>query len=170
MPSRAISSGAVGTFGFLAFWVHVGWRTPEPTTPAWLRERGAWIEGALMTLCIGAGEYGLAILAYLLAWELLLGPGLRREGQTHSLRQLLRVSDRRQPAVHAVRHDVADPGGVAADDRQPRGKRLQRRQRETLEPGRHRQHVGSRKQPRDVPPVSHAADLLAEPESLRLSV
>src|SRR5690606_30447898 len=34
-------------------------------------------EGGLMALCIGAGEYGLAILAYLFAWELLLGPGSR---------------------------------------------------------------------------------------------
>jgi hypothetical protein len=66
------------TFGFLGFWVHLGWRMPDPTTPAWLRERGPWIEGVLMALCIGAGEYGLAILAYLLAWELLLGPGQRR--------------------------------------------------------------------------------------------
>jgi hypothetical protein len=63
------------TFGFLGFWVHLAWRTPEPTTPAWLRERGPWIEGLLMTLCIAAGEYGLAILAYVFAWELLLGPG-----------------------------------------------------------------------------------------------
>jgi hypothetical protein len=47
----------------------------QPTTPKWLRERGPWIEGALMLLCIGAGEYGLAIVAYVLAWELLLGPG-----------------------------------------------------------------------------------------------
>ncbi|MFO7563332.1 MAG: hypothetical protein R6X02_11875 [Enhygromyxa sp.] len=66
------------TFGLLAFWVHLQWRAPAPSSPARLRKHGPWIEGVLMALCIGAGEYGLAILAYLLAWELLLGPGERR--------------------------------------------------------------------------------------------
>src|SRR5690606_32746973 len=66
------------TFGLLALWVHLEWRTPGPTTSTRLRERGPWIEGLLMALCIGAGEYGLSIFAYLLAWELLLGPAERR--------------------------------------------------------------------------------------------
>lgn len=66
------------TFGLLAMFVHLEWRTPEATTATRLRERGFVIEGVLMGLCIGAGEYGLAIVAYLFAWELLLGPAKGR--------------------------------------------------------------------------------------------
>jgi hypothetical protein len=97
------------TFGFLAFWVHLGWRTPEPTTPAWLRERGPWIEGALMILCIGAGEYGLAILAYMLAWELLLGPGLRREKARACLPALIPV------ALYLCAHKLLGYGTFGAE-------------------------------------------------------
>jgi hypothetical protein len=64
------------TFGLLAIWTHLEWRAPQSATPKWMRERGPVIEGVLMALCIGAGEYGLAILAYLLAWELFVGTGM----------------------------------------------------------------------------------------------
>lgn len=66
------------TFGFLAIWAHLEWRTPQANTPQWRRRHGGWLVGALMTACIASGEYGLGILAYLGAWELLLGPGSTR--------------------------------------------------------------------------------------------
>jgi hypothetical protein len=66
------------TFGFLAIWAHLEWRVPRASTPAWRRRHGAWLVGVLMTACIASGEYGLGILAYLGAWELLLGPGSAR--------------------------------------------------------------------------------------------
>jgi hypothetical protein len=67
------------TFGFFAMWAHLEWRAPRASTPAWRRRYGAWLVGGLMTACIASGEYGLGILAYLGAWELLLGPGSARE-------------------------------------------------------------------------------------------
>lgn len=67
------------TFGFLAIWAHLEWRTPEPCTPAWRRRHGGLLVGASMTACIASGEYGLAVLAYLCVWEWLLGPGRARE-------------------------------------------------------------------------------------------
>ncbi len=78
------------TFGLLAIWTHLEWRAPESATPAWLRRRGPVIEGVLMALCIGAGEYALGIVAYLLAWELFVGtsgqrPGVRALTTTRSL-------------------------------------------------------------------------------------
>jgi hypothetical protein len=66
------------TFGFLAIWAHLEWRAPRTSTPAWRRRHGGWLVGGLMTACIASGEYGLGILAYLAAWELLLGPGSAR--------------------------------------------------------------------------------------------
>jgi hypothetical protein len=66
------------TFGFLAIWAHLEWRSPRASTPAWRRRHGALLVGVLMTACIASGEYGLGILAYLGAWELLLGPGNAR--------------------------------------------------------------------------------------------
>ncbi|MCA9700871.1 MAG: hypothetical protein KC431_25315, partial [Myxococcales bacterium] len=61
------------TFGFLALRVHLSWRRPDPSTPAWVRRHGPLIEGVLMGLCISGGEYGLAIVVYVFAWELLAG-------------------------------------------------------------------------------------------------
>lgn len=74
-------------FGFLAFWVHLERRASDFRTPpgGWLRGpglRGPAIEAALMALCLGAGEYGLAIVAYVLAWELLVAP---RSGRARAL-------------------------------------------------------------------------------------
>jgi hypothetical protein len=66
------------TFGFLAIWAHLEWRTPRASTPAWRQRHGGVLVGILMTACIASGEYGLGILAYLGAWELLLGPGSAR--------------------------------------------------------------------------------------------
>lgn len=97
------------TFGFLAFWVHLEWRTPEPSTPGLLRERGPWIEGLLMTLCIGAGEYGLAIVAYLLAWELLLGPGDRKQRARALLPALVPV------ALYLLAHKLLGYGTFGAE-------------------------------------------------------
>ncbi|PRQ06439.1 hypothetical protein [Enhygromyxa salina] len=60
------------TFGCLAVWVHVGWRTLERSP---LRRRGSIAaEVALVCLSLAAGEYGLACVAYLLAYELLGAP------------------------------------------------------------------------------------------------
>lgn len=66
------------TFGFLAIWAHLEWRNPLASTPAWRQRHGGWLVGGLMTACIASGEYGLGILAYLGAWELLRGPGSAR--------------------------------------------------------------------------------------------
>lgn len=66
------------TFGFLAIWAQLEWRTPQASTPAWRQRHGGLLVGGLMTACIASGEYGLGILAYLGAWELLLGPGSAR--------------------------------------------------------------------------------------------
>lgn len=63
------------TFGLLAIWTHLEWRRPAETTPAWRCKYGPVIEGVLMALCISAGEYGFAIFAQLLAWELVVGEG-----------------------------------------------------------------------------------------------
>jgi hypothetical protein len=60
-------------FGFAAIYVHLEWRRPEPSTPASLRRAGPAIELALLAASLAAGEYGLGIVAYLLAWELLVG-------------------------------------------------------------------------------------------------
>lgn len=65
-------------FGFLAIWAHLEWRNPLASTPAWRQRHGGWLVGGLMTACIASGEYGLGILAYLGAWELLRGPGSAR--------------------------------------------------------------------------------------------
>jgi len=70
------------SFGLLAMWVHLERRAPELATPAWLRGPGPLVEGTLMALCIGAGEYGLAILAYIVAWELLVS---ERSGRLRAL-------------------------------------------------------------------------------------
>lgn len=67
------------TFGFLAIWAHIEWRSPNALTPDWRKRHGGLFVGALMTACIASGEYGLGILAYLCAWELFLGPGQSRE-------------------------------------------------------------------------------------------
>lgn len=67
------------TFGFLAIRVHLGWRDPDPSTPAKVKRWGPWIEGVLVALAMSAGEYGLAIVAYIVAWELVVG-GPRRAG------------------------------------------------------------------------------------------
>jgi hypothetical protein len=66
------------SFGLLAIRVHLEWRTPEPSTPAWLRRRGPIVEAVLMALCMGAGEYGLGIFAYLLGWEWFVGAQIGR--------------------------------------------------------------------------------------------
>lgn len=67
------------TFGFLAIYAQLEWRQPRADTPAWLRERGAWVVGGLMTLSVAAGEYALGIVALLGCFELLRGPGPLRE-------------------------------------------------------------------------------------------
>ena len=72
LANRCVLIGA--TFGLLAVWAHLEWRIPDPATPAWIRRRGPLIVAGLMTLCISAGEYGLGILAYLVAWELFAAP------------------------------------------------------------------------------------------------
>lgn len=65
--------------GLLALWVHIEWRRPRETSAKLLRTHGGPMVLVLMSLCICAGEYGLGILAYLLAWELFAGPGPARE-------------------------------------------------------------------------------------------
>ncbi len=61
------------TFGFAAIRVHLSWRAPDPSTPQWVKERGPMLEAGLIALCMCAGEYGLAIVAYVVAWEWLVG-------------------------------------------------------------------------------------------------
>ncbi len=74
------------TFGLLALWTHLEWRAPEPATSLRMRRFGPFVEGLLIAACIGAGEYGLAILAYLLGWELLVGTvGERWRGRPRSV-------------------------------------------------------------------------------------
>jgi len=58
------------SFGMLALWVQLEWRRPRARTPALLRRYGGPIVAGLMSLSIAAGEYGLCVLAYLVAWEL----------------------------------------------------------------------------------------------------
>jgi hypothetical protein len=60
-------------FGFAAIFVHVEWRRPDPSTPAWLRRHGPLLELALLAASLAGGEYGFGVVAYLIAWELLLG-------------------------------------------------------------------------------------------------
>ncbi|PRP91408.1 hypothetical protein ENSA5_55250 [Enhygromyxa salina] len=57
------------SFGFLALWAHVSWRELEVDSP----RRRRWIaaEVGLAALALAAGEYGLACVAYVLAYELL---------------------------------------------------------------------------------------------------
>ncbi|PRP96393.1 hypothetical protein [Enhygromyxa salina] len=62
------------TLGFAAIWAHIEWRQPDPDTPGWLRRHGPIIELALMSLSLAAGEYGLGVVVYVAAWELLAGP------------------------------------------------------------------------------------------------
>ena len=67
------------SFGLLALWAHIEWRRPRETTAGLLRKHGGWVVAALMSLCISAGEYGLGILAYIAAWELLAAKGPARD-------------------------------------------------------------------------------------------
>jgi hypothetical protein len=69
------------TFGFLALWAHVGWRHAPGSS--W---RGrAWLaaEVTFLVLGVGAGEYGLAAAAYVLAYDLIAAP--RAGGWTRRL-------------------------------------------------------------------------------------
>src|SRR5690606_11942815 len=58
-------------FGFAAIFVHLEWRRPDPSTPAWLRRHGPMIELSLLAASLAGGEYGFGVVAYLFAWELL---------------------------------------------------------------------------------------------------
>ncbi|MFO7563626.1 MAG: hypothetical protein R6X02_13345 [Enhygromyxa sp.] len=60
-------------FGFAAIFVHLEWRRPDPSTPSWLRRGGPLIELGLLAASLAGGEYGLGVIAYLFAWELLVG-------------------------------------------------------------------------------------------------
>lgn len=71
LANRCVLVAAV--FGFAALWVHLEWRRPEPGTPGWLRRWGPGIEGVLMCLSLGGGEYALGVFALVFAWELLDG-------------------------------------------------------------------------------------------------
>jgi hypothetical protein len=73
------------SFGFMGLWAHIEWRAPREHTPAWLRRHGGLVVAAAMTGAIAAGEYGLAVFAYLVAWELFAGEG----SATRRLRALL---------------------------------------------------------------------------------
>ena len=51
------------TFGALGLWGHLRWRRGK-----W--SPGAWISVLALVLCVAAGEYGVAMAAYVLAYEL----------------------------------------------------------------------------------------------------
>lgn len=70
LANRCVLTSA--TFGCLAVWVHVGWRTldPPPSRRRWMIAT----ELALVCLSLAAGEYGLGCVAYLLAYEWLGAP------------------------------------------------------------------------------------------------
>ncbi len=97
------------TFGFLAIWAHLEWRTPEPSTPQWRRRHGGVLVGVLMTLCIASGEYGLAVLAYLGVWEWLLGPGTARERARALLPSLIPI------LIYLVIHKLRGYGTSGAE-------------------------------------------------------
>ncbi|KIG17642.1 hypothetical protein DB30_02917 [Enhygromyxa salina] len=61
------------TFGCLAVWAHVGWRTLELERRT-TRRRLIAAEVVLVGLSLAAGEYGLSFVAYLVAYELLGAP------------------------------------------------------------------------------------------------
>jgi hypothetical protein len=85
------------TIGFAAIWAHIEWRRPDPDTPNWLRQHGSIIELSLLGLSLAAGEYGLGVVAYVVAWELFAGP---REGTTK--RRLQTTARSLVPALVAV--------------------------------------------------------------------
>jgi hypothetical protein len=60
-------------FGFATIFVHLEWRRPDPETPSWLRRRGPILEGVLMLLSLGGGEYALGVFALLFGWEVVVG-------------------------------------------------------------------------------------------------
>ncbi|NVB42492.1 hypothetical protein G6O69_32010 [Pseudenhygromyxa sp. WMMC2535] len=61
------------TFGFAAFRVHLRWRRGEGGPK--MARFGPWLEGLLVALTMTGGEYGLAILPYILMWEVVMGEG-----------------------------------------------------------------------------------------------
>jgi hypothetical protein len=71
LANRCVLVAAV--FGFATIFVHLEWRRPDPDTPSWLRRRGPILEGVLMLLSLGGGEYALGVFALLFGWELVVG-------------------------------------------------------------------------------------------------
>lgn len=60
------------TFAFLALWAHVRYREH-----AWAR--GRWLAPLLVVLAMSGGEYSLCILPFFVLYELITGPGSRKE-------------------------------------------------------------------------------------------
>ncbi|PRP93028.1 hypothetical protein ENSA5_45890 [Enhygromyxa salina] len=97
------------TFGFLAIWAHVEWRKPDPYSPAWLQRRGGVLVGVLMAASISAGEYGLGVLAYLVAWELFAGEGPARARARALVPALIPV------ALYLIAHKLLGYGTFGAE-------------------------------------------------------
>lgn len=97
-------------FGFLAIFVHLEWRRPDPATPTWLRGRGPWLELVLLAASFGAGEYGFGIVAYLFAWELL---GVDRDAWLVRARALIPAAS--VVVLYMAFHTLLDYGTFGAD-------------------------------------------------------
>lgn len=76
------------TFSWLALWAHARWRGGpdggEDSAAPGSSMRAAGLEAALIALALAAGEYGVAAIGYILAFELIMGRG--HEHRTRGLR------------------------------------------------------------------------------------
>jgi hypothetical protein len=103
-------------FGFAAIFVHLEWRRPDPSTPGWLRRGGPLIELGLLAASLAGGEYGLGVIAYLLAWELLVGG---RHATSLSdpwpMRALALIPAATATAIYLALHSLLDYGTFGAD-------------------------------------------------------
>lgn len=95
--------------GFAAIFVHLEWRRPDPSTPAWLRRGGPLLELALLAGSLGGGEYGLGVIAYLFAWELF------ETGDAWTLRARALIPAAIAIGTYLLLHSVLDYGTFGAD-------------------------------------------------------
>lgn len=109
------------TFGFAAIYVHLEWRRPDPETPNWLRRRGPILEGVLVLLSLGGGEYALGVFALLFGWEVVVGSQEVGEELASGVRARMRVAARAllpsliPVVVYLVVHKLFAYGTFGAD-------------------------------------------------------
>ena len=102
-------------FGFAAIWVHIERRDPDPDTPQWLRTHGASIELVLVLLAAAGGEYGLGIIGYIAAWELLAARDERGQSESWSTRAKALLPALIATLIYAIAHKGLGYGTFGAE-------------------------------------------------------